>query len=176
MCVYREDLCIYNHARAHTHAHAPHVSVNTPLVCVRATIIGDRALTINTLFNMRRLRGNNYEKKLRIHVCVCVCVCGAHTYRHMKQTRSFWHGYAHVLMEISRLSWILLYVRSHARKMLDLFFPSFFSIFANVTECARSMIIRDGLSSLTKRDGRRFGDSSFNVRCTRGLSRCLLKC
>jgi len=175
VCVYREVLCIYNYARAHTHAHAPHVSVNTPLVCVRATIIGDRALTINTLFNMRRLRGNNYEKKLRIHVCVCMCVWRSYIQTHetnkiaLTQIRARADGNFQTLVNppvcaISR--------SKNARS----FFPSFFSIFANVTECARSMIIRDGLSSSTKRDGRRFGDSSFNVRCTRGLSRCLLKC
>lgn len=100
-------------------------------VCLRAcvrTITGDRALTINTLFNMRRLRGNNYEKEFA-DMCVL-----ALAYRHMKQTRSLRHVCAHVLMEISRLLWILLYAISRSGKCWIFVFFFFFFSFLRMSE------------------------------------------
>lgn len=100
ICIRREDLCILvitnTCARVNDKIRAR--------VCVR-TITGDRTLTINIYFNVRRLRGNNYEREI---VCgytrVCMCALRSHTDKWNKQIRS--GTYAHVLVEISRLSWI----------------------------------------------------------------------
>lgn len=85
------------------------------------TITGDRALMINILFNMRRLRGNNYEEFADIYVCVC---WRSHTDIWNKQDRS--GTYARTCWWKFPDSCESSCVRSHAWKMLDFSFFSFF--------------------------------------------------